>query len=1016
MQETQDQNDKLWVSLNQYNNDPKFREMVEQEFISSPLREKGEIGRREFLKLMGASFALASAACIRRPVNKIVPYVKRPVEIIPGVANYYASSIMDGGQGFGVIMKTREGRPIKVEGLPEHPVNMGGLTARAQALILNLYDPERLKGPKKNLQNPTRTNRDTVSTTWDGADKEVIAQLAKGKVKVLTSTLASPSTNELVRSFCSKFGGEHVVWDVLGADTIREGQIASYGQSVVPRYRFNKAKVIVSIGSDFLGTHLSPAENTKLFSMSRSAGPLMSKLVVFESLMSLTGANADDRIVVGSNQLLDVAMGILYEIIVVNKKSSYAGNSEITKWLESFEGSAKRLGCDPEVFKKLASELWANKGESLVIAGGINTDNESSLALQIAVNMLNSILENDGKTIDAANAPSLTYQGSYSAINSLIADMKSGKVSTLVIHKANPVYALGKEFVEALKKVAMVIYTGDRNDETGAVSDLVLPDHHTLESWGDFEFQKNVFSIQQPTISPMFDTRSFQTSLLTWMKASSADWLVYLKGYWAKNIHARWTGGSKSFDEFWGDVLQNGVVDLSNQGGKRNASASPRSFNAGAIRKTKFEPSSSQELSLILYSKVSMTDGSMANVSWLQELPDPVTKNTWGNYATVSLALAKKLQLKEGQNVILEVGESKITLPVHVQPGQHPLAVGVAVGYGRKGAGSIADGLGANGFSLAVWQGDRFKTSGLKVEITPQGSKTILGCTQEHHALEGRDLIANTTLTEFMKDKSAGIHKHKIFSIWEEHKYTGHKWAMVIDSNACTGCSACMVACQAENNIPVVGKKYVYEGREMHWIRIDRYYQGAPENPQVLFQPMLCQHCDNAPCETVCPVVATSHSSEGLNEMIYNRCVGTRYCSNNCPYKVRRFNWFNLQETDPVKTMAYNPDVTVRSRGVMEKCSFCVQRIKDVKQQVADRKDKLQDGEIKTACEQSCPADAIVFGDVNDPNSRVAKLFKSERSSAVLEDLNVKPSVRYLTKIRNHLIPPKGNSHGGHHA
>lgn len=1017
MQETDNTTDKLWSSLEQYNNDPKFREIAEKEFMSSPLREDGDMGRREFLKLMGASMALASTACVRRPVNKIVPYANRPVEVIPGVANYYASSLLDGHQGFGVIVKTREGRPIKLEGLPEHPVNMGGLSARAQAYILNLYDPERFQGPKRNLQNQGRTNRDTVNVAWADADKDVMAELKKGKVRVLTSTLASPSTNTLIGQFVKNFGGSHIVWDAVGMDGVRNGQEASYGQAVVPRYRYNKAKMVVSIGADFLGSFGSATEAAHLFAQARVPGPLMSRLVVFESLMSLTGANADTRVPVGPTQLLDVAMGLLHEIIVVGKKSSYAGRGEITSWLQPFADSAQRLGCDPEVFKRCANDLWNNRGESIVVAGGVNTQSENSLALQIAVNFLNSVLDNDGKTIEHKSAPSLTAQGSDEAMGRLINDMKSGQVNTLIIHRCNPIYALGIHgFTEALKKVAMVIYTGDRNDETGAMSDFVLCDHHALESWGDYEFQDQVFSIQQPTIRPMFATRAFQDSLLTWM-GDKRDWLSYLKGQWA-SIHSRWSSGSKSFEEFWLDVLQNGVVDLSNQSGKRNQSSGARSFNMGSLRRAKFEPSENNGESLVLYTSIGMYDGTLANVSWMQEFPDPVTKITWGNYLSVSPEYAQKNKLKEGRVVEVEFGKNWVDLPVHIQPGQHPNALGIKLGYGRRGVGAVADGYGGNAFLLAEWKNNQFITAGIKANVTPQGRSEDIACTQGHHTLEGRNILAHTSLPAYLKDKSAGIHKHQIFSIWDEHKYTGHKWGMVIDYNTCTGCSACVVACQAENNIPAVGKKYVILGREMHWLRIDRYYKGDPSSPETLFQPMLCQHCDNAPCETVCPVVATSHSTEGINEMIYNRCVGTRYCSNNCPYKVRRFNWFNYMEKDPVRQLAYNPDVTVRSRGVMEKCTFCVQRIKESKQIAQDKQEKLEDGDIKTACQQSCPTGAIVFGDVNDPSSAVAKLFKAENSSGVLDELNTKPAVRYLTKIRNHLVPPKGDDHHGgeHHA
>lgn len=1044
MSETSNNNqfnsEKLWVGLEHYHNDPKFLELAQKEFLSSPLsgESNGEFGRREFLKLMGASIALASTSCIRRPANKIVPYVKRPAEVVPGVANYYATSWLDSGQGFGMVIKTREGRPIKAEGLLEHPVNMGGLSARAQAHVLSVYDPDRAREPKKNIVNEGRTNSDSVDITWEAADDEIIKGLEKGKVRILSGTLASPSTEALISEFSQAFGAKHFVWDSLDADDVKEGQSLCYGQEVVPRYRFDKAKLVVSFGADFLGTHLSPVEYTKQFAKSRHASPLMSQLVMFESLYSLTGANADTRVSVAGDQLFACLMGLIYEIVVVNKKSNYAGRSEISKWLEPYSNVSMNSGVSPEVFQRLAKELWENKGESLVISGGINVPTHQAVPLQIATNFLNSLLENDGKTIDATHSPNKTYKGSFKNLARLIEEMKSGQVSTLIIHRANPLYALPESsgFRQALNKVKMVIYTGDRNDETGKVSNLFLPDHHALENWGDGEFQKQVYSIQQPTIRPMYNTRAFQDSLLAWMNLGGSrpvakNWHAYLVNYWKSNIYGQWTKGAKSFEEFWTDVLQTGVRDVSNLTAKRTATSASRSFNVGALRSAQVSASTSGT-KLLLYAKVGMGDGSMANISWIQEFPDPVTKITWDNYLTVSESYANKNQLKEGSVVQVTANGFTEALPVHIQPGQNSNVLGLAIGYGRRNAGNVASesgleigdrSVGQNAFLFSSIQNGQWVRSGMDVKIKIiEGKHHPLACTQGHHMLrdkkfevKDRDIIAHTTLSEYLKNKSAGIHHHgELKSIWPEHKYTGHKWAMVIDSNSCTGCSACVVACQSENNIPSVGKRYVLEGREMHWLRIDRYYKGDPEAPQTLHQPMLCQHCDNAPCETVCPVVATSHSSEGLNEMVYNRCVGTRYCSNNCPYKVRRFNWFNYIEHNDTLKQALNPEVTVRSRGVMEKCTFCVQRIKEAKQIAQDKKVALADGDIKTACQQSCPADAISFGDSNDKSSVVSQLFHSERASTVLEELYAKPSIRYLTKISNPLIHNSGSHDGAH--
>lgn len=1012
---------KYWLSLEQWANDPEFIEMAKQEFKSTPLREGNEKeegwARREFLKLMGASMALATASCVRRPVQKIVPYAKQPEELTFAVPNFYTSTWSDGGESFGLLVKTREGRPIKVEGNPNHPLNKGALSARAQAHILSLYDPERLKGPKK------VDGGKASDVKWDDVDAEIVKQLGKGGVVVLTGNMTGPTMKALVTDFCSGFKAKHVVWEAISYEEIREGQKASYGDDLIPFYHFDKAKVIVSVDADFLGTWIAPTAFNRQFSSGRKDIKSMNRLVVFDSMYSLTGANADLRYKIKPSLQLDVVMGLAHEIVVKKSQSKFAGNASVKAALEPFAGAAQKLGIEPSKFTQVAEDLWKNKGESLVVAGGLQGSASHAKELQIAVNFLNSVLENDGRTVDAKAAFNL--KGSNKDLFQLIESMKKGEVKTLIVHRANPMYAVTADmgFAEALKKVEMVIYTGDRVDEMGAVSNYVLPDHHPMETWGDSEFADGVLSIHQPTIRPLYDTRSLQLSLMTWAFMAKVGpkrlttpeiFYDYLREFWKTDLYPKF-GKGKSFDAFWDEVLQTGVIST---GKVEKASGSGRNFKTEALSNVK--PVKSEGTELVLYPTVQFYDGTLANVAWLHELPDPVTKVTWDNYVSVSIATAQKLSAKEGEYMEVTVGSKKIEVPLHIQPGLHDDVVSVAVGYGRTGAGKVGNNIGANAYALAQWSKDGVVYSGLSASLKKTGKKTQLACTQGHHSMEGRKIVVEATLAEYMKDNGANNHKHKVFSIWSGHQYNGQKWGMSLDLNLCTGCSACVTACQAENNIPVVGKKYMLEGREMHWIRIDRYYVGAPENAEAVFQPVMCQHCDNAPCETVCPVAATTHSSDGLNDMAYNRCVGTRYCANNCPYKVRRYNWFEYTtQTEKPLNLQYNPEVTVRPRGVMEKCTFCVQRIKSARNQAKIDKRDMKDGDVQTACQQSCPTDAIVFGDVNDPESKVSKIFKSEpRAYALLEEFNAAPAVRYSVKIRNNgqATRNQDGAHKGGHA
>jgi MoCo/4Fe-4S cofactor protein with predicted Tat translocation signal len=1021
---------KYWMSLEQWRNDPEFLKMAENEFLSSPLQSSdGQDGwaRREFLKLMGASLALTTFGCVRRPAQKIIPYAKKPFDVIHGIPDYYASSQVDGLEGIGILVTTRDGRPIKIEGNTEHPANAGGMSARAHATIMKLYDPDRATGPKRNLQNKDRSNFETIGAKWEDLDKVVVEQMKKGKVAVLMAANLSPSTHALMDEFTGAFGAKVYQYDDLCYSSLSEAQKASYGTEVIPRYRIDQAKYIVAINNDFLGTWLTPISFQRQFGAARKANAEMNKLVVIEPLLTLTGSNADVRYRIRPSQSLDAVMALLHEIVVVRKQSRYSADAVVLKTLNAFEGRTKDLGFN---VAEVAAELWNHRGQSLVLSGGLAAGTSGQKALQIATNFLNSVLENDGKTIDGSGTIISQSRGPKAGIGELLTAVDKKEVSTLIIHGSNPAYSMPVQakLREAFNNVEMVLYTGDRNDETGRLADYLIVDHHPMENWGDMQAYDGVLSIQQPTIRPLYDTRAFQDSLLIWTKAlnkgsarlkAAGSWYDYLHAQWKDVIYPAHKGKSKAltFDDFWVDFLQSGVLNT----GK--AEGGSRSFASASLNEIKPE-TSANGFELALYPTVGLGDGSLANVPWLMEFPDPVSKITWENYATISPRDAKKMKLHEGQVLRLTVGVQQLEVPAHIQPGQADGVVGLAVGYGRKGAGKVADGCGVNAFALAGWENGQRITAGLETKVEMLSERIPLANVQGHSTMEGRQIVVEDVLNDYLKNPGGTIHRHKSTSMWSGFKYNGHKWGMTIDLNSCTGCGSCMIACQSENNIPTVGKINVLSGREMHWIRIDRYFTGTPEDPAVVNQPLPCMHCDNAPCETVCPVAATVHSDEGTNDMIYNRCVGTRYCSNNCPYKVRRFNWFSYTEIQKPRELALNPEVTQRFRGVMEKCTFCIHRVKYVKYRAKIEDRTLKDGDVKAACQQSCPTNAIVFGDLNDPNSQVAKLFHEPQSYALLEELNTQPAVRYHVKVRNtdklKETPTTGHeghsTEGGHHA
>jgi MoCo/4Fe-4S cofactor protein with predicted Tat translocation signal len=1015
---------KYWKSLSEYEGSPEVEALREREFVT-PTEQPTRTSRRDFLKLMGAGAAFAAAGCARKPVEKVLPYLKAPEEITPGNAVWYASTCGECPAACGLLVKTREGRPIKLEGNKEHPLSRGGLCARGQASVLNLYDPERLKRPML----VDRASGDEIPSEWSEVDSKAVAALTEARqrgtrVVLLTGTVTSPSTLALIDGFIKIFpSAQHVTWDPISIDPLLKSQEASYGERLLPRYRLDLADVLLTIGADPVGTLISPVEYARDFSgRRRPEARAMSKVIAVEPGLSLTGTNADERVRVRPDHLLPFTLALANELLVANPRGPLAGNAAIANAVRGTQASdvERTAGLPAGTIGRIADLLWQARGRSLVLAGPKAAPAAHSVALQTVVNLVNSALGNEGVTVDAS-APSSQAQGSEDAMFALLDQMRGGDVAVLLVHGVNPAYALPAAlgFAEAVKRVPFVASFADRMDETARFADIVVTDNHYLESWNDHEPRRGVLSLTQPAIGPLYDTRQFQDTLLAWagylgknpLAGTIVKWHDWLKERWRTEVYPK-ADAAAPFDLFWEGALRDGVLTLAAPAGKT------RAFRAQALATL---PDGAPELppgsfSLALYVPVSQYDGRSANNAWLQELPDPVTKVCWDNYVTVSPSTAKRLGLRgmveadlTSDVVTVDAGHAKVDLPVQIQPGQHPDVVTVAVGYGRTDAGRVGNNVGRNAYALMQVTGGRIGWSGIPVRLTKTGRRMPFACVQGQQHTEGprndlpRPIIMEATFQEYLRDPAAGNDTPREYpEIWSQHKYPVHKWAMSIDLNACIGCSACVVSCMAENNVPVVGKKIVCQGREMFWLRIDRYYSGTPEAPLTTHQPMLCQQCDNAPCETVCPVLATVHSSEGLNIQIYNRCVGTRYCSNNCPYKVRRFNWFHYENVRAKSLrLVLNPDVTVRSVGIMEKCTFCIQRIRDGKERAKALGVPVKDGWIETACQQSCPTQAIHFGDMDDAKSVVRQRSQNPRGYGLLAELNTMPAITYQTKIRN---------------
>lgn len=1018
-----------WKGIGQLTNKTGFVKNAHDEFAQPGPEEDLGHNRRDFLKMMGFGVAAASLAACEAPVRNAIPFVNKPEDLEASIPNYYASTYINGGDCCSIVVKTREGRPIKIDGNALSTVTRGATSAQVEASVLSLYDNDRLRGPKaagKRIE-------------WVAMDSQITTKLngiarTGGQIRIVSHTIVSPTTKAAIDRFVAKYPTTQLVqYDQVSHYGMLKANEECFGTAMIPSYDFSKAATIVGIGCDFLGSWGATIRNTKQYAQTREVGEDkkdMSRHYQFESILTITGANADYRTPIKPSEEGAVVVELY------NRIAARAGRSSVSG------------GVEKPNLSRAADELWQNRGKALVVAGS------NDRAIQVMVNAINDMLGSYGTTI-LPGLPTNYRMGNDEAMNTFVSDAAANRIAGVIFFNCNPVYdhPRGAALGEALKNISLSVATAFKEEETGALCQFLAPDHHYLESWNDAEPIRNHFSLTQPTITNIFKTRPAQESFLVWAGEEQTNYFEFLKENWRSRFYQ---GGEYAFQTFWDKCLYDGVYELPvqaegtvsfNGNVAAAASAVARNYKAGNVE-------------LVIYANGTIGNGSQANNPLLQELPDPISKVVWDNYVSVAPRDAKDISFDESHTKMATItaNGNTIKLPVMVQPGQTPGTIGVALGYGRTKAGKVADKIGANAYPLVAMVNDSLNFVATDVQFEIHYNEDYqLAQTQTQDTYMGRkSVIQETTLESFTNGKFAEekfvpkintwkSEDHTMdpekLTLWKNHDYKGHHWGMAIDLNTCIGCGACIVACNVENNVALVGREEVINRREMLWLRIDRYYSSdapaddwsgaehAAENPEVVFQPMLCQHCNNAPCETVCPVAATTHSTEGLNQMAYNRCIGTRYCANNCPYKVRRFNWFkyhdnkqfaevNPQMNTDLGKMVLNPDVTVRSRGVMEKCTFCVQRIQAGKLNARKEKRTIRDGEVVTACAAACSTGAILFGDMNDPESRIHKHLKVRplypdrpyvndkdsdnlRAYTVLEEINTRPNIFYLAKVRN---------------
>ncbi|GMU85347.1 MAG: hypothetical protein AMXMBFR48_05890 [Ignavibacteriales bacterium] len=1011
-----------WRSFEELQNDSGFKKIKENEFIEGvtkdfdPNTDLSGVSRRKFLALLGASAALAGAGCSDyRNKGEIIPYNKQPEEVTLGKPNYYASTCTGCEQSCGILIKTREGRPIKITGNPQHPVNKGKICSKGEASILNLYDPSRIQYPSKN------SNGFLTEIMWSDADNAVASALLTAgsrEIALITEQITSPTFQKLIDDFKAKYPSTKVYTVRQFNDSIRKSAWEKcYPGNKVPLIQWDKAKVIVALEGDFLGKEGNKVENNRLFVKNRNVDDLknFSRLYAVEGNFSLTGLNADHRFrlrpdkqtefVLALTQYLVSAKGVAFPVSL-GGLSAVISKFDLNKFCDE-------NGISFADISNMAADLVSNRGKAIVYAG-----NALSEKTHIAVNLLNEILGNTAVYNTESSSVEFSQPTSNSEFEALVNSLNAGRVAMVITLDSNPVYNLPEDLglKDALKKAGLFVSLTEQMNETAYLSNYVLPINHNLESWGDAQTRTALYSVTQPVIAPLFNTRQKESILLHWLTGdlknyNDRNYYEYLKDNWSSSVFKK-SMSLASFEKYWLGSLHDGYTVFN------ESPVFKLTVNAGATDSLTSIETDYQGFVVLISEGLATGDGKFANNGWLQENPHPVSKVTWDNYAAVSYKTSKEFNIKTGDVLEIRSDNRSLKIPALIQPGLADNFISIESGYGRNNSSVVANGVGYNAnvllsksFTVNPWM-----FASVSVSVTGEFRQIV--STQDHHAFDDemiadqhlkRNIIREATVAQYMKDPHVIHHGgHELHTLYEDHEYPEVKWAMSIDLNKCTGCGQCVVACNSENNIPIVGKDQVATGREMQWIKIDRYYSGSPENPSAKLQPMLCQHCDNAPCENVCPVVATTHSPDGLNQMIYNRCVGTRYCANNCPYKVRRFNFFNFREhfadgfqSSPSFELIANPEVTVRSRGVMEKCTFCIQRISDARMIAATEGRKIKGDDVTTACQESCGTEAIVFGDMNDKESKVSKLREHNLGYHLLEELNTRPNVTYIAKLTN---------------
>ncbi len=957
-----------WRSLDERGGEKELENSLHREFPPGA-SELNHFDRRHFLKIMGASLALAGVpACTRQPIGKIVPYVQQPEELVPGKPLYFATAMTLGGFATGLLVESHEGHPTKIEGNPRHPSSLGATNIFHQAALLDLYNPDRAQAVSHRRQ----------PTTWDAFVSAIHETLqdSHGKgLRILTETITSPTLHFQLRTLLEKFPeARWHQYEPLSRDNCHEGAKLAFGELVEAHFHFGKANTILALDSDFLHGHPDSLRYAREFALRRSAQSGTSapnRLYVVESTPTVTGSNADHRLPLSSGEVRLFAHALAQRLGIFPTDGGFDLPALQEKWVTA-----------------IAEDLRQNKGSSLVVVGDAQAPEIHSLA-----HLINQFLENVGTTVTFAASAEASPGNQLESLRTLARELDEGRVDLLLILGGNPVFnaPADLQFAEKLSKARLRIHLSPDVNETSIACDWHIPENHFLESWSDARAFDGTTSIVQPLILPLYSGKSAHEVIDAMLAPPGRSDYDIVRDFW------RSQNSQPAFDQAWRQALWNGFIE--------NSATAQKTVRA---RNFDFPPPKiSQALEITFRPDPTLLDGRFANNAWLQELPKPITKLTWDNAALVSPALARKEILSNGDVIELDLQNHKARLPIWITPGQPENSIGLQLGYGRRTVGRVGVGTGFDVYGLrtsaALWQRE-----GATLKKT--GDKFPLATTQSQHVIdsEERQIFRESTYSALEKEPGL-IQQHSESPTEEEtlynpkeFSYTGHRWGMTIDLSACIGCAACVIACQAENNIPVVGKKEVSRGRAMHWIRVDTYFRGDPTNPEMNHQPVPCMHCENAPCELVCPVGATVHDKEGLNLQIYNRCVGTRYCSNNCPYKVRRFNFFQYAD---YKTPAFepmrNPNVTVRWRGVMEKCTYCIQRISAARIDSENQNQKLRDGQIQTACQQVCPAQAIVFGDLSDSESRVSKLKARKLNFSMLGQLNTRPRTTYLAKLRN---------------